>query len=97
MPATAALVSFRLGGTDGVSVEAAKWAWALGQLGWRVTTVAGEGRADRLMPELAMGADGPSDQGPLAQALAADVVVVENLCSLPLNVGASRAVATVLA
>jgi glycosyltransferase involved in cell wall biosynthesis len=97
MPA-AALVSFRLGGTDGVSVEAAKWEWALAQLGWTVTTVAGEGTADRLVPGLAMDAGGPPDRAELADALApAEVVVVENLCSLPLNLGAARAAAAVLA
>ena len=32
MAPQAAVVSFRLGGDDGVSVEARKWAWALGEL-----------------------------------------------------------------
>ncbi|HTZ09914.1 MAG TPA: hypothetical protein VMB72_12625 [Acidimicrobiales bacterium] len=95
MPApTAALLSFRLGGTDGVAVEAAKWAWALGTLGWRVRTVAGEGPVDRLVPGLAMDDADPPDPAALAGALAdADLVVVENLCSLPLNEGAWQAVA----
>ena len=30
-PGRLAIVSFRLGGQDGVSIEAAKWAWALGR------------------------------------------------------------------
>lgn len=37
----ACLVSHRLGGFDGVSVEAAKWQRALDQLGWSVTRAAG--------------------------------------------------------
>ena len=37
------VVSYRLGGQDGVSVEAAKWAWAFGQLGFDVATIAGSG------------------------------------------------------
>jgi glycosyltransferase involved in cell wall biosynthesis len=37
----ACLVSQRLGGYDGVSIEAAKWHNALGRLGWSVTRVAG--------------------------------------------------------
>ncbi len=41
------MVSFRLGGGDGVSVEAAKWAAALGVLGWQVRTVAGSGARRR--------------------------------------------------
>ena len=36
-----AVVSYRLGGDDGVSVEARKWAWALGELGFAVRRVAG--------------------------------------------------------
>lgn len=92
---TAAVVSFRLGGTDGVSVEAAKWAWALGRLGWTVTTVAGEGVADRIVPGLAIAAAAPPTAGEVDTALAgADLVVVENLCSLPLNPAAASVVAS---
>ena len=43
----AAVVSFRLGMADGVSVEAAKWAAALGRLGWTVRTVAGVRASER--------------------------------------------------
>ncbi|MBA3654026.1 MAG: glycosyltransferase [Actinobacteria bacterium] len=92
--ARALIVAFRLGGTDGVSIEAAKWAWALEQLGFEVTTMAGAGAADVVLPELAIGADGP-DRVVLPDA---DVVVVENLLSLaPLNPAAARAVAAALA
>ena len=56
---TACMVSFRLGGGDGVAVEAAKWASALGVLGWDVRTLAGEGPADRVLPGLAMHAPEP--------------------------------------
>ena len=93
----AAVVSFRLGGTDGVAIEAAKWTWALEQLGWRVTTVAGEGDADCLLPGLAIDAPKPPSGRDVAAALGdADVVVVENLCSLPLNPAAAAVVAEVL-
>lgn len=100
----AVVLSYRLGGPDGVSVEAAKWAWALGRLGYEVRTVAGEGRADRIVPGLAVGPAVTGRPAPplevhdLAAALAdADLVVVENLCSLPLNPPATRAVARLLA
>ncbi|HEY3941858.1 MAG TPA: hypothetical protein VGL60_05180 [Acidimicrobiales bacterium] len=97
MPSTA-VVSFRLGGSDGVSVEAAKWIWALGELGHRVSTVAGAGRAEWVLPGLAMDAPDPPTSGELRDALAgADLVVVENLCSLPLNPAAGRAVAAACA
>src|SRR5271170_7744694 len=82
----AAFVSFRLGGTDGVSVEAAKWAGSLRQLGFSVVTVAGEGPVDQLVPGLAITASEPPERSALEKALAdADLVVIENLCSLPLN------------
>jgi glycosyltransferase involved in cell wall biosynthesis len=95
---TAALVSFRLGGSDGVSIEAEKWAGALRRLGWRVITVAGSGPVDTRLDGLAMDAPAPPSRGELVDALApADLVVVENLCSLPLNPPAAALVATVCA
>lgn len=97
---TLAIVSYRLGGQDGVSVEAAKWAWAFGQLGFGVMTVAGSGRADRLLPELSMDAvvrDIVLLRSEVKRALSgADLVLVENLCSLPLNRVAGEVVADVL-
>jgi mannosylglucosylglycerate synthase len=90
----AAIVSFRLGGTDGVSIEAAKWAAALGELGYEVTTVAGEGPVDHLVEGLEIRAEREPDEATLGRALEnADLVVVENLCSLPLNPRAADAVA----
>ncbi|MDE3086218.1 MAG: glycosyltransferase family 4 protein [Acidobacteriota bacterium] len=94
---TAAMVSFRLGGTDGVAVEAAKWHAALETVGWRVVTVAGEGPVDHLLPGLAIGAEAPPTTGELTDALSgAELVVVENLLSLPLNPAAAAVVASVL-
>ncbi len=93
----AALVSFRLGGTDGVSVEAAKWGWALTELGFEVRTVAGTGPVDRLLPGLAIEATETSTAAEVSDALSgAELVVVENLCSLPLNPPAAAVVAGVL-
>ena len=92
-----ALVSYRLGGRDGVSVEAAKWASAARHLGLEVLTIAGEGTADRLVPGLAWGhAGGPSAAELSAVLDGIDVVVVENVCSLPLNPCAGAAVAAAL-
>jgi glycosyltransferase involved in cell wall biosynthesis len=92
------LVSFRLGGPDGVGVEAAKWRWALDQLGFTTVTLAGGGVCDRVLPGLSIGAPEPPSRAQLADALAdADLVVVENLCSLPLNPGAASVLADVLA
>ena len=42
MQPVAVMVSFRLGGADGVAVEARKWEWALHELGFHVRRVAGE-------------------------------------------------------
>lgn len=99
VPRLAVICSYRLGMRDGVSVEAAKWSWALARLGFSVRTVAGEGPADLVLPGLALDARSPTpDRGTLATAFGgAEVVVVENLCSLPLNPAAGTAVAAALA
>jgi glycosyltransferase involved in cell wall biosynthesis len=95
---TAALLSFRLGGSDGVSIEAAKWADALGLLGWDVVTVAGAGPVDHLLEGLAIDAGEPPTRVELTDALApADLVIIENLCSLPLNPAAAAVTAAVCA
>ena len=96
--ATCAIVSFRLGLSDGVSVVAARWATILERLGYEVVTVAGAGPVDRLLGGLAIGATEPPEVAGVADALAdADLVVVENLCTIPLNLPAARVVAKVLA
>jgi glycosyltransferase involved in cell wall biosynthesis len=93
----AALVSYRLDGPDGVSVEAAKWRWALGQLGFSVVTIAGAAPADAVIAGLGITPDQPPDAAALERALeGVDVAVVENLCSLPLNPPATAAVARAL-
>jgi glycosyltransferase involved in cell wall biosynthesis len=105
MALDAVQISYRLGGADGVAVEARKWEWALGRLGFEVRRIAGEldggPRArDAWLPFLAIEpADGTdTDPGSLAAAIAgADVVIVENLCSLPINPDAANLTATVLA
>jgi glycosyltransferase involved in cell wall biosynthesis len=92
-----AVVSFRLGGTDGVAIEAEKWTWALRRLGCEVRTVAGSGTADHLVGGLAIDADdAPSDRDLTAVLAGADLVVVANVCSLPLNRPAAAALGRVL-
>jgi mannosylglucosylglycerate synthase len=82
-----ALLSFRLGGADGVSVSASHWAEAFARLGFRVRTVAGDGRADHKLLGLGLRSPGHGISAwELEAALSgAHLVVVENLCSLPLN------------
>ncbi len=112
---TCAVISFRLRGTDGVSVVADSWISILGELGFDVVTVAGDGPVDRLLPDLAIGRwpDGRAGRtGPAAataaevdalteavrEALAdAELTVVENLGSIPMNLPAAEAVARALA
>ena len=79
------------------------WARCLTGSGHRVVTVAGAGRADRIVPALAWPADVEGgrlprpDAADVAAALAdADVVVVQNLCSLPLHPDATAVVVEVL-
>jgi glycosyltransferase involved in cell wall biosynthesis len=102
MPSVAT-VSFRLGGDDGVSVEARKWSAALQELGFATRRIAGaiEGEPqpdDVVLPALAIDAREPVDVNALADATeGADLLVIDNICSLPLNVEAARAVAHVAA
>lgn len=105
------IVSFRLGGTDGVSIVADRWRHALQHLGFEVRTVAGEGDVDVTIPDLAIGRwpdgwagiDGPQSATAaeidsltdrLVAAFAdADLVVVENLGTIPMNLAAATATA----
>lgn len=98
------VISYRLGGADGVSAEAAKWMGALRGLGCLVSTLAGEGEADFLDPGLAVGSyvsgrPAPRPDEDLLRSVlgTADLTVVENLCSLPFNRPAGEAVALALA
>jgi mannosylglucosylglycerate synthase len=94
---TAALVSFRLGLTDGVSVVAESWRRALTELGFTVTTVAGAGHADHLVTGLGFGTPDAPSAGELEAAIdGADVVIAENILSIPMNLAASRVVAAAL-
>jgi mannosylglucosylglycerate synthase len=81
--AVASLVSFRLGGQDGVSVQAATWGRVLERLGYGVRRVAGEladgvRPGDVVLPGLAVSAEAapgpagqrpPAPQGPSAEEL----------------------------
>jgi glycosyltransferase involved in cell wall biosynthesis len=92
-----AIVSFRLGLTDGVSVVAASWQRALTDLGFDVVTVAGDGPVDRLIDGLTIRAARAPAVPDVEAALAdVDLVVVENLCTIPLNLPAARVVAATL-
>lgn len=98
----ATFVSYRLGGTDGVSIEAEKWMGALESLGFTPRRVAGElfgtnRPGDVVVPWLALE---PSPDAPVPDAGAfraildaGEVTIVENVCSLPLNLAAARTVA----
>lgn len=106
-----AVLSFRLGLADGVSIVAEQWMRSLRELGFDVIGVAGEGSVDRLVPDLAIGrwpdgqrgVDGPDAatdgdidrlEAEVRAAVAdADIVVVENLGTIPMNLPAARAVA----
>jgi len=98
---TCAFLSFRFGPTDGVSVVARTWMDAFESFGFEVTTIAGDGPVDHLVPGLAIDAAAPAPavlDSQVRDALGdADLVVVENLATLPLNVPAARSVGRVLA
>ena len=90
----AAILSYRLGMADGVSVTAAQWGRALRRSGVQVRTVAGDGRPDVLIRSLALESRRPPTRAELAAALDdVDLVVVDNVCSLPMNQAVGEAVA----
>lgn len=94
---TVAILSFRLGVADGVSVAAAQWAAGLRRMGCRVRTIAGSGTADHLLPGLAFDVRRPARRRDIEAALrGVDLVVVENVCSLPMNPPVTEAVAQAL-
>jgi mannosylglucosylglycerate synthase len=95
--AVCAIVSFRLGTADGVSVVAATWHRALGDLGFEIRTIAGEGPVDITVDGMAIDAAAAPNVDELEAALTGvDLVVVENVLSIPLNLSASRALAAVV-
>ena len=109
MSPRAAFVSFRFGDTDGVSVVARTWMSAFRDVGYDVVTVTGDGHADRTVEGIGIGSDIGTDadaaergrEDELAERLEAtladvDLVVVENLLTIPLNLPASRSLARVL-
>ena len=91
-----AFLSFRFSSTDGVSIVARRWMSSMTRHGFDVVSVAAEG-ADRTVHGIGLNDDEPPDVAALARALAdADLVVVENLCTIPLNVPAALAAARLL-
>jgi glycosyltransferase involved in cell wall biosynthesis len=91
-PPRVCLVSHRLGGRDGVSVEADKWRAGFEQLGWRVTRAAGRFVGHRAADVVLTGlwADRPGERPPpvdrqlVARLMAGhDLVVLDNVGSLP--------------
>jgi glycosyltransferase involved in cell wall biosynthesis len=96
----AAFVSFRLGAADGVSVVAAAWRQSFARLGWETWTVGGGGVVDSLVPWLTVepsAPPAPPDPVDVKEAVdGANLVVVENVLTIPVNLAASRAVAEAL-
>jgi len=79
-------------------VEAAKWELVLRELGFDVRTVAGAGPVDVAVNGLGMDDTVAPSRDELRCALAdADLVIAENICSLPMNMAASTAVAEAIA
>jgi glycosyltransferase involved in cell wall biosynthesis len=94
----AAIVSYRMGTVDGVSVAASQWAKALCRLGMTTRTVAGAGNPDVLVEGLGVNGTREPSMAALEAALGdADLVIVDNICSLPMNRRAGEALARYLA
>ena len=104
MSQTVAFVSFRFGATDGVSVVARTWMDVFAARGDRVLTVTGGPTEATPYPNrqvLGLGLDDQLEAAQIEPALRdaladVDVVVVENLLTIPMNLAASRAAAAAL-
>lgn len=103
MSPLAAFVSFRFGPSDGVSVVTRTWLDVFARLGFEIVTVSGGASP---WPDVAhravdgLGIDDPRRVHPieLRRALAdAELVVVENLLTIPIDLDSSRLVAELLA
>lgn len=94
------IISFRLGQRDGVSIEAEKWRQMLADEGHQVTTMAGEGKADLVLPYLSMHHNRPLSTDEIAQLEQLirpfDLAILENILSLPFNQPAAQALTQVL-
>jgi len=101
MAPRAAFLSFRFGPTDGVSAVARTWIEAFESFGFTTVTVGGEGDVDLQVDGFGL-TSGPDTAEPDIDGLEAaledvDLVVVENLLTIPMNLPASAAAAKVLA
>lgn len=93
----AGILSFRLGMADGVSVTAEALAKSVRDLGFSTVLIAGEGPVDRRVSGLSASYGAAPTRRDLELALDdLDLVVVENLLTIPLHLPASRAVADAL-
>lgn len=101
---TCSFLSFRFGPTDGVSVVAQNWAEVLNDLGFDISWIAGsfepgwKASGDTTVIEgLGIGDSKTLNPKELDAALEGkDLIVVENLLSIPLNLSASNSVAKAL-
>ncbi len=92
--ARAAFITFRSGLPDGVSVVTATWVRAFRDLGFDVWVIGGEGVVDRCIDWLTVEPGREPDRADVVAAVAcADLVVVENVLTIPVNLPASLAVA----
>ncbi|MGB3410397.1 MAG: glycosyltransferase family 4 protein [Microthrixaceae bacterium] len=97
-------LSFRFGNSDGVSAVARTWMKAFESFGYEVRTVTGETGSDVVIDGL--GLVEPTPDGTNLNRISSevreathdlDLVVVENLLTIPINLTAARAVSAALA
>ena len=79
-------MSFRLGGTDGVAIEAAKWEWALRELGFERLFGGGAGQGEIYLIEgLAMDADEPPSHAELERRFRTPISSWSRTCAPSLS------------
>lgn len=95
---TCGIISFRFSHFDGVSRVSDIWQKILTGFGFDTIKIAGGGEADRLIPGLDIGDSRPLSSGELQKALSdCELVLVENIGTIPLNLPASLQLLDLLA
>lgn len=95
--ATCGIISFRYSNHDGVTKVAEFWRQALDDLGFDTLMIAGDGKGDRLVPGISGIATEPVSSADIRDALSdCDIVIAENILSLPINLPACLAIMEIL-
>lgn len=83
--------------SDGVSIVTDSWRAVLESLGWEVQYIAGEGKTEITIDSLRLDSTQPVNEEALSASLDdSDLIIAENILTIPMNLKVSRGVKQVL-